>query len=33
MINTDSIFRENELDRGFILRANDTVGKLIREMI
>jgi len=32
-IKTDKIFREGELDRGFILRANDTVGRLLREMI
>lgn len=32
-INTDNIFRENEIDKGFILRANETVARLLREMI
>ena len=32
-IKTERIFRENELDKGFILRANETVARLLREMI
>jgi hypothetical protein len=32
-INTENIFKENELDKGFVLRANDTVAKIIRELI
>lgn len=32
-INTDRIFREGELDKGFILRANDQVARQLREMI
>jgi hypothetical protein len=32
-ISTDSIFRENELDKGFVLRANDQVTRILREMI
>ncbi len=33
MINTERIFRESELDKGFILRANDQVARQLREMI
>ena len=33
MINTERIFREGELDKGFILRANDQVARQLREMI
>ena len=33
MINTTKIFKENELDKGFILRANDTVARIMREII
>ena len=32
-INTDSIFREGEIDKGFILRANESVTRALREMI
>jgi hypothetical protein len=32
-INTDRIFREGELDKGFILRANDQVARQLKEMI
>lgn len=32
-IRTENIFRESELDRGFVLRANDHVSKIIREII
>lgn len=32
-INTDNIFRESELDKGFVIRANDSVSKLLRELI
>jgi hypothetical protein len=32
-ISTDNIFRENELDKGFVLRANDQVTRILREMI
>lgn len=32
-IKTEKIFREHELDKGFILRANETVARGLREMI
>jgi|LauGreDrversion4_2_1035121.scaffolds.fasta_scaffold589200_1 hypothetical protein len=32
-INTDRIFREGELDKGFVLRANDQVARQLREII
>jgi hypothetical protein len=32
-IKTDKIFKENELDKGFILRANDQVARTLRELI
>lgn len=32
-INTTKIFKEHELDKGFVLRANDTVARTLREMI
>lgn len=33
-INTDRIFREHELDKGFILRcANESVARSLRDMI
>ena len=32
-IRTERIFREAELDKGFIMRANDAVAKNMREMI
>lgn len=32
-IHIENIFRENEIDKGFVLRANDEVGRLIREML
>lgn len=32
-IRTEKIFREHELDRGFILRANEQVARTIRELI
>lgn len=33
MINTSKIFKESELDKGFILRANDQVARILREII
>jgi hypothetical protein len=33
MIKTDKIFREPDLDKGFILRANEQVARTLREMI
>jgi hypothetical protein len=33
MIKTDRIFREGELDKGFILRANDQVARQLKEII
>lgn len=32
-IKTDKIFREQELDKGFILRANEQVARTMRELI
>jgi hypothetical protein len=32
-IKTEKIFREQELDKGFILRANEQVARTIRELI
>ena len=32
-IKTEKIFREHELDKGFILRANEQVARTIRELI
>ena len=32
-IKTDKIFKEHELDKGFILRANESVTKILRDMI
>lgn len=32
-INTERIFREGELDKGFVLRANDQVARQLREII
>ena len=32
-IKTDKIFKEQELDRGFVLRANDDIARTIRELI
>jgi hypothetical protein len=30
---TDRIFREGELDKGFILRTHDSVARTLRDMI
>jgi len=32
-INTTKIFKEGELDKGFILRANEQVARILREII
>jgi hypothetical protein len=32
-INTKNVFRDAELDQGFILRANEEVSKLLKQMI
>jgi len=32
-INTENIFKEHDLDKGFVLRANEQVTRLLREMI
>lgn len=32
-INTENIFKDRELDQGFILRANDEVSKLLRSIL
>lgn len=32
-IKTDKIFKETELDKGFILRANDEIARTLRELI
>ena len=32
-INTDNIFRENEIDKGFVLRANENVTRILKDMI
>lgn len=32
-IRTEKIFRESELDKGFILRANEQVARTLRDMI
>jgi TATA-binding protein-associated factor Taf7 len=32
-INTENVFRDKELDCGFILRANEEVSKILREAI
>lgn len=29
-INTDNVFRDRELDQGFILRANEEVSKILK---
>lgn len=29
-INTDNVFRDRELDQGFILRANEEVTKVLK---
>lgn len=33
MIDTSKIFKEGDLDKGFILRANDQVARVMREII
>jgi hypothetical protein len=30
-INTDNVFRDKELDMGFIMRANDEVAKILKQ--
>jgi hypothetical protein len=30
-INTENVFRDKELDQGFILRANDEVAKTLKQ--
>lgn len=32
-INTENVFRDRELDQGFILRANEEVSKTLKAMI
>jgi transcription initiation factor TFIID subunit 7 len=32
-INTDNVFRDKELDQGFILRANEEVAKVLKTII
>jgi hypothetical protein len=32
-IDTSKIFKESELDKGFVLRANDSVARTLRELI
>ena len=32
-INTDNVFRDKELDAGFILRANEEVSKVLKAAI
>ena len=32
-INTDNVFRDKELDAGFILRANEEVSKVLKVAI
>ena len=32
-INTENVFKDRELDQGFILRANDEVSKLLKSIL
>ena len=32
-INTENVFRDKELDQGFILRANEEVSKQLKQVI
>ena len=32
-INTENVFRDKELDQGFVLRANEEVTKILKEVI
>jgi TATA-binding protein-associated factor Taf7 len=32
-INTENVFRDKELDQGFIMRANEEVSKVLKQVI
>jgi hypothetical protein len=32
-INTENVFRDKELDQGFVLRANEEVSKVLKQVI